>query len=139
MSSRLKLVLIALIVTASAAAAQGSSKTTAKSAAPRVATYKKDIPDSLVKSTKVSESAAAKTALGKVPNGKISSMELERENGKLIYSYDIKVAGKSGIQEVNVNAVDGSLVGDVEHESAASEAKEAAAEKSKSKTKKPPR
>ena len=41
---------------------------------------------------------------------------------------DIKIAGKSGIEEVNVNAMDGSLVG-VEHESASDEKREAAAEK----------
>ena len=36
--------------------------------------------------------------------------------------------GKSGIEEVNVNAIDGSVVGK-EHESAKTEKKEAAAEK----------
>ena len=30
-------------------------------------------------------------------------MELEKENGKLIYSYDIKTEGKSGIDEVQVS------------------------------------
>jgi hypothetical protein len=52
------------------------------------------------------------------------------EKGKLQYSYDIKIPGKSGIEEVNVSAVDGSVLG-VEHESPATEKKEAAAEKAK--------
>ena len=55
--------------------------------------------------------------------GTIESGELEREHGKLIYSFDIKVVGKSGITEVAVNAIDGKIV-DVKHESAAKEAAE---------------
>jgi hypothetical protein len=39
-----------------------------------------------------------------------------------------KVAGKCGIEEVNVNAMDGTIVG-VEHESPADESNEAAAGK----------
>ena len=58
----------------------------------------------LRKEAKIAEADARKTALAAVPGGKVQSHELERENGKLIYSYDIKVAGKSGIEEVNVDA-----------------------------------
>jgi ribosomal protein S3 len=63
---------------------------------------------------------AEKMALAKEP-GKIKSKELERENGKLIYSFDIKT--KSGIHEVNVDAISGDIVED-KVESSASEAKE---------------
>ena len=35
---------------------------------------------------------------------------MERENGKLIYSYDIKTAGKSGIDEVHVSAITGKII-----------------------------
>lgn len=45
---------------------------------------------------------------------------LEHENGKSIYSYEFEVAGTSGIEEVNVNAIDGTMVG-VGHESPADE------------------
>jgi len=62
----------------------------------------------------------------------VKSSELERENGKLIYSYDISVPGKSGVEEVNVNAIDGSVVGKM-HESAKTEKKEAAKEKTAAK------
>ena len=68
---------------------------------------------------------AAAIARAQVPNGTIQSVELEHERGKLIYSYDVKVAGKSGIEEVNVNAMDGTIVG-VEHEPPAHERNEAA-------------
>jgi uncharacterized membrane protein YkoI len=77
---------------------------------------------------KVSGDSAMKIARAQVPNGRIRSGELEEEKGKLIYSFDIKVAGKSGIEEVNVDALTGAVVGK-EHETAADEAKEAAAEK----------
>ena len=81
----------------------------------------------LRKEAKVTETDARKTALAAVPNGKVQSHELERENGKLIYSYDIKVAGKSGVEEVNVDAVTGQIVAH-EHEDAKAEAKEKKAE-----------
>jgi uncharacterized membrane protein YkoI len=90
--------------------------------------YKKDIPDSLAKRAKVTEAAAAATAQKRVPKGKIEGVELEMENGKLQYSYDIKTEGKSGTDEVNVSAMTGKIIS-FNHESAAAEKKEAAAEK----------
>lgn len=78
----------------------------------------------------IAEAAARKTALAAVPGGKVRSHELERENGRLIYSYDIKVAGKSGIEEVNVDAKTGEIVAH-EHEDAKAEAKEKKAEAKK--------
>jgi uncharacterized membrane protein YkoI len=89
--------------------------------------YKRDLPDSLVKHVKITEAAAAATAQKRVPKGSIDGVELEREKGKLMYSYDMKVPGKSGIDEVNVDAVTGKVIG-YSHESAAAEAKEAAEE-----------
>jgi hypothetical protein len=72
--------------------------------------------------------AARATALAKVPNGKIQTAELEREHGKLIYSFDIRVPGKSGIEEVQVDAVNGKVVSMV-HESPKAERKEAQLDK----------
>jgi uncharacterized membrane protein YkoI len=91
------------------------------------ATYKRELPDSLKSRAKIAEDVAAKTALAKVPKGEISSVELEREDGKLLYSYDIKVPGKTGIEEVHIDAVTGKFLSK-EHESPASEKKEAADE-----------
>ena len=81
----------------------------------------------LRKEAKIAERDARKTALAQVPGGKVRSHELEREKGKLIYSYDIKVAGKPGIEEVNVDAITGEVVAH-EHEDAKAEAKEKKAE-----------
>lgn len=90
--------------------------------------YKRDLPAALVKQAKVAEADAAKTALTKAPNGRIESVELENEGGRLIYSYAIKIPKHSGIEEVNVNAKTGAVV-NTEHESAGTEAKEEAKEK----------
>ena len=87
--------------------------------------YKKELPDALTKVAKVTESVAAATAQARVPNGKIQGVELEREKDRLIYSYDIKTAGKSGIDEVHVDAMTGKVIA-FAHESPATEKKEAA-------------
>jgi hypothetical protein len=89
--------------------------------------YKKELPDALTKVAKVTESVAAATAQGRVPTGKIQGVELEREKDRLIYSYDIKTAGKSGIDEVHVDAMTGKIIS-FAHESPAAEKKQAAAD-----------
>jgi hypothetical protein len=76
---------------------------------------------------KIDEATARTTALKEVPNGVVQSGELEREKGKLIYSFDIKAPGKSGIEEVNVDAVSGAVVAH-EHETPKMEKTEAAKE-----------
>jgi uncharacterized membrane protein YkoI len=91
------------------------------------ASYTRHIPDSLVKEARITEAAAAATAKARLPKATIEGVELERENGKLIYSYDLKTAGKSGIDEVNVDAITGKVVA-IAHETPATEKKEAAAE-----------
>ena len=90
--------------------------------------YKRDLPDSLVRQAKVTEEAAIAVARKAVPKGEIASIELEREGGRLIYSMDVKTAGKSGIDEVNVDAKTGKRIGKVQHEGAAQEKAEAKSE-----------
>ena len=89
---------------------------------------KRETPAQLRKEAKVSMLQARATALKQVPNGHVQSSELERENGALIYSFDIKVPGKPGIEELNVNAMTGAVVAH-EHETPKTEAKEKKAEK----------
>lgn len=89
--------------------------------------YKRQVPAKLAKLAKISEDSARAIAMSKVPDGAVEALELENEKGKLIYSFDMKVKGKAGIEEVTVNALDGSVVG-VAHESAKTEAAEAKAE-----------
>lgn len=83
----------------------------------------------LLKKAVIKSEVATASALAKVPGGKIQSAEIEEEDGKLIYSFDIKVAGKSGIDEVAVDAKTGAV--SVEHETPADEAKEAKADAAK--------
>ena len=77
---------------------------------------------------RVTGDSARRIALAQVPNGRIRSGEIERERGKLIYSFDIAVAGKSGIEEVNVDALTGAVAGH-EHETPARERAEARQQK----------
>jgi hypothetical protein len=85
------------------------------------------VDPALAAEAKITLDSARTIALHKVPHGTVASEELERENGHLIYSFDVKVPGKSGIQEVNVNALTGAVLG-VHHENAAAEKKEARAD-----------
>ena len=77
--------------------------------------YKRDVPPRLAAQTRISEDSARAIVLGRVPGGTIQELELEREGGVLIYSWDIKLAGKPGITEVHVDALTGRLLA-VEHE-----------------------
>jgi hypothetical protein len=52
---------------------------------------------------------AREAALRAVP-GKVKESDLETEHGRLIYSFEIKRPGERGITEVNVSAMDGSIV-----------------------------
>jgi uncharacterized membrane protein YkoI len=72
---------------------------------------------------KVSKADATKTALDKVPGGKVKEAELEKENGKLIWSFDIATPQSKDITEVQVDAVTGAVVS-VTTESPADQAKE---------------
>lgn len=77
---------------------------------------------------KVAKADAEKTALAKVPNGTVKESELEREHGKLIWSFDITTPKSKDITEVQVDAKNGKVV-DVHVENAKDEAREAAEEK----------
>ena len=128
-------VAVAIAATTTVAGAQGTTyKSAAKPAAkasttakPHKRAKKAETQAELQKEAKISEATARATALKEVPNGTVKSSELEREHGKLIYSYDITVPGKTGIEEVNVNAIDGSVVAK-EHETPKAEKKEAVQE-----------
>jgi len=78
----------------------------------------------LMAEAKVSRADAEKTALAKAPNGTIKESELEKENGKLVWSFDITTPDTKDITEVNVDAITGEVVS-VEKEAPENEAKEA--------------
>src|SRR6202140_937890 len=138
-------VAVALAATTTVAGAQGTStnKSTVKPTTQAMTTAKRhkkakkeESQETLQKEAKITEATARATALKEVPNGTVKSSELEREGGKLIYSYDITVPGKTGIDEVNVNAIDGTIVAK-QHETPKAEKTEAVKEaKEKKATKK---
>jgi hypothetical protein len=72
---------------------------------------------------KLSKADAEKIALAKVPNGSIKEGELEKEHGKLIWSFDIATTGTTDITEVQVDAITG-VVASMEKETAAEQEKE---------------
>ena len=104
------IILLAMVVFASLAVAQKSTQA------------------HLQREAKITREQATKTALARVPNGTVKETELEREKGKLIWSFDIARPGTKDITEVQVDAKTGEVVS-VEQESAKAEA----AEKSKKK------
>jgi uncharacterized membrane protein YkoI len=70
--------------------------------------------------------AAARQAALRSIGGKdlrVVSAELEDENGRLVYSFDVARRGANGVDEVQIDARSGAL-GSTKHESAKAEAAE---------------
>ena|ERR1700722_463055 len=60
---------------------------------------------------KLSKADAEKIAMARVPNGTIKEGELEKEHGKLQWSFDMATPEDEGeITEVNVDAVTGAII-----------------------------
>jgi uncharacterized membrane protein YkoI len=78
---------------------------------------------------KISKDSARIVALGRVATGsKVKSSALEREKGTIVYSFDIRVPGQTGVEEILVSAIDGSVVSQA-HETPKMEKAEAAKDK----------
>jgi hypothetical protein len=90
----------------------------------------------LAKQARITMEQAREIALKRAP-GTIEKEELEKEHGKLVYSFDIRNA-QGTITEVQVNARDGSIAG-VEEENAQAEAEEKKKEKQKGNSNTSPR
>ncbi len=116
-------IMLALVLAAIASplAAQAAKKD-AKPAA------KHETAAQLKAEAKISLADATQAALALVPGGTVKASELEREDGKLVYSFDIATKGKPGIDEVWIDAIMGKQVGTIEHETAKMEKAEEKAE-----------
>ena len=77
---------------------------------------------------RISRAEAEKIALARVPGGKTISGKLEKEKGRQIWSFDIRMPGSRNITEVWVDARTGEVLS-TQIETPAQQAKEAAAEK----------
>jgi hypothetical protein len=95
---------------------------------------KKESQAVLQAKAKITEAQAKAIALAKVPGGKVKEGELEEEDGRLIWSFDITSPGTKNITEVQVDANSGSIVS-VATETPKDEAKEAKDEKKEKKHK----
>src|SRR2546423_9030333 len=84
----------------------------------------------LARQAKITKEQAQEIALKRAP-GTVESGELEREHGKLVYSFDIRNS-KGTIDEVQVSAITGKIVR-VEHETRAQEEAEKRQEEKKGK------
>lgn len=81
-----------------------------------------------MKEAKVTRSEAEHVAVTKVPHGNVKTGELEREHGKLIWSFDISQPDTKNITEVQVDAKSGKVVS-IQSETPADQAKEAATDR----------
>ena len=86
-----------------------------------ISTFAAAAPKAAHSGAKLTMKQAQAKALKAAP-GKVKSKELEKEKGKLIYSFDIQTAN-DGIHEVNIDARTGKLV-ENSKESPAAEAQE---------------
>jgi hypothetical protein len=88
--------------------------------------------DELAAMAKITQDDAQKAALASFKDSSkaaVKEAELEAEHGCLVYSFDIAVEGKAGIQEVQVDAGTGKVLSS-KHESAKAEADEKAKDRS---------
>ena len=85
-------------------------------------------PDALKARAKVTEAQARTTALATVPGATVQSAELEIENRKLVWSFDLKTPKSADVMEVQVDARTGRIVSR-KTETPVDQAKEAAADK----------
>ena len=90
-------------------------------------TMKEERPGLLSKA-KITAAAATAIAQARVPKGKIVSAEIEEEGGRLLFSFDVRTKGETGIDEVNVDATTGKIA-NVQHETPKDEAAETVADK----------
>lgn len=121
MSNLTKLTMVAALLFGVAAAA--TAQRPARPGAAQRPSYNRQVPAGLLRLAKISEDSALKVAMARMPGAKVQALELENENGHLMWSWEMKLEGKTGVEEVNVNALDGGIIA-VEHENPAAERRE---------------
>lgn len=78
----------------------------------------------------IERATAARTALTRVPGGRIKDGELQRDHGHLVWSFDIVQPTTANVTEVQVNAINGNVVS-IAVETPADQARGAAADHAK--------
>ena len=94
-------------------------------------------PSALLGLAKIAQDTAQKAALARIkaPSTLAAHGELELEQGCLVYSFDMRISGKRGVEEIMVDAGTGKILSH-KHESPKQEAAEQA--KDHASSKKPP-
>ena len=82
----------------------------------------------LMKQAKITKGKAEQIALAKVSHGIVKSAEIEKEKGRIVWSFDIARPGTRDITEILVDAKTGKIIS-TQTESPRDQAKEAAADK----------
>lgn len=125
----LTLAAAAIVIASPAVAQQDTTHGKMVSAVAKTQGKAKVKKENLKAETKISRDSAKTVALSRVAAGsKVKSSELEREKGTIVYSFDITVPGQTGVDEILVSAIDGSVVSQ-EHETPKQEKAEAKKEK----------
>lgn len=101
-------------------------------AAPQANRMKEERPGLLAQAT-ITPDSARSLALARVPGGRIEEAEIEMEDGRLVYSFDMAVSGKRGVEEVLIDAKTGAVISE-EHESSRREREESRSENGRSGT-----
>jgi hypothetical protein len=83
---------------------------TEAAAAQQTVQYERAVPSGLAAQARVGEDSARAVALARIPGGTVEALELVREGGKLLWSFDIRAPGQHEPTEVNVDAADGTVV-----------------------------
>jgi uncharacterized membrane protein YkoI len=83
--------------------------------------------DELMKQAKITKALAEQIALAKVSRGTVKSAEIEKEKGRIVWSFDIARPGTRDITEILVDAKTGEIISS-QNETPQDQAKEAAAD-----------
>jgi len=83
--------------------------------------------DELMTQAKITKADAEQIALAKVSRGIVKSAEIEKEKGRIVWSFDIARSGTRDITEILVDAKTGKIFS-IQTESPRDQAKEAAAD-----------
>ena len=83
--------------------------------------------DELMKQAKITKAQAEQIAVAKVPRGTVKSAEIEKEKGRIVWSFDIARPGTRDITEIWVDAKTAKIIS-TQAESLRDQAKEAAAD-----------
>lgn len=122
MKSRIPLTVIAVVVLAGGTALGAPAPKT------RQENNESQEQQRLARQARITKERAQEIATQRAP-GNVESAELEREHGKVVYSFDIRNS-KGTITEVQVSAITGKIVR-IEHENKKQEAAEKRKEKAR--------